>query len=147
MIIDKLPASHYTVDEVVKMLEKHTKANPVVDLDFLVNNLDVMNTARNFTIKLVQKDGNGKLYSPYHIVAVVQNNRDFEVLKDAIKKAKKRVDHVDVKPEEKVNKITTQVDDLAGSTPTARINTKSKAKYGSKMKGGELTVEKAEDVA
>lgn len=147
MILDKLPANHFKVTEICELLKKHTAKEPIVDLEFLANNLAYMQQARNYTIKLVQKDAEGNWYSPNHVVAVVETPLDLEMLKDAIRKTYKRIKNTVPEPEKKVKAITTAVDDLAGSTETARINTKSKAKYGSKMKGGELTVEKVEDVA
>lgn len=147
MILDKLPANHFKTTQIVKLLEKHTATEPVVDLEFLANNLDCMQVARNYTIKLVQKNAKGEWYSPNHVVAVVETPLDLELLKDAIRKAYKRVKNKIPEPEKQVHAITTAVDDLAGSTERARVNTKSKAKYGKKMESGELTVEKVEDAA
>lgn len=147
MILDVLPNGHFKVDEIVKLLEKHTAKKPVVDLDFLVDNMPLMNEARNYTVKIVQKDENGEWYSPAHVVAVIQNTRDLEVLKDAIRKTNKRIHGTTPEPEKKVRAITTAVDDLDGERAVNRRNTKSRAAYGKKMASGRLTVEKSEDVA
>lgn len=139
MILDKLPNGHFKVDEIVNMLKKHTAKKPIVDLQFLVDNIKYMNSARNYTIKIVKQEKDGSITPLNHVVAVIENARDLEVLKDEIKKTYKRITKKEAEPEKKVVAITTQVDDLAGSSPTARINKNSKAVYGAKMESGKGT--------
>lgn len=136
----KLPDGHIDVDTALKVLEKHTATKPVVDLDFMVDNIRYMNSAHNYTMKLMKKNKDGKYYSDMHVAVVVRTDRDLENLKYAIKETAKRVGYADVEPEKKVRTITTQVDDKAGSTSTARINKESKTSYGSKMEKGFKTV-------
>lgn len=136
-----LPAGHISTEDAIKLISKHTAKNQIIDLQFLVDNIPFMNSGHNYTIKLLQKDNNGKLYSGSHVVAVVATDRDLENLKYAIKEAAKRVTGVMPEPEKKVRKITTQVDDKAGTTPKARENKKSKTHYGSKIETGYATVE------
>lgn len=144
MILDKLPNNHFKVEEIVKVLKKHTAKNPVVDLQFLMDNLQFMDTARNYTIKLVKKDAKtGEVKSFGHVVVVVEKNLDLELLKDEIKKTYKRVTGQFVEPEKKVVAKTTQVDDLNGSNSDIRINKKSKAAYGKKIESGDMVVDKA----
>lgn len=143
MILDKLPNNHFKVEEIVKVLRKHTAKKPTVDLPFLMNNLKYMDTARNYTIKLAQKDATSGEYTyPLHVVAVVETNLDLEVLKDEIKKANLRVTGEFVEPEKKVRAVTTQVDDLDGATEGIRANKKSKATYGQKIESGDKVVDK-----
>lgn len=139
MILDKLPNGHYKVDEIVNMLKKHTAKNPVLDLQFLVDNIPYMNSARNYTVKIVKKEKDGTIKPLNHVVAVVETPRDLEVFKDEIKKAYKRITKKEVSPEKKVVAITTQIDDLKGSTPTARVNQNSDAAYGKRMESGRGT--------
>lgn len=144
MILDKLPNSFYKVEDVVKLLKKHSKKNPVFDLQVLETNLKYMQTARNFTMPVVTKDANGKIYSPGSIYAVVADNRDYEVLRWEIMKTIERVEKKIVNPDKEVKKVTTQVDDLNGSTSRVRVNKESKTKYGDKMVSMESTNEKVD---
>lgn len=138
-----LPAGHISTETAIKLIEKHTTKKPLVDLPFLVSNIPYMNSGHNYTIKLMQKNDDGEYYSATHVVAVVRTDRDLENLKYAIKEAVKRTTGCIVEPEKKVRTITTQVDDKQGSTEKARVNKKSKIKYGSKMESGSATVEEA----
>lgn len=143
MILDKLPNNHFKVEEIVKVLKKHAAKNPVVDLQFLMDNLQFMDTARNYTIKLVKKDEKtGEAKSLGHVVVVVEKPLDLEVLKDEIKKTYKRVTGQFVEPEKKVVAKTTQVDDLDGGNSDIRVNKKSKAAYGKKIETGDVVVDK-----
>lgn len=142
MILDKLPNNHFKVEEIVKVLKKHTAKNPVVDLPFLMDNIQFMDTARNYTIKLVKKEKSGEVSSLGHVVAVVEDNLGLEILKKEIKDTYKRVTGKYVEPEKKVVAKTTQVDDLNGATSDIRINKDSDAVYGKKIKSGIVTVDK-----
>lgn len=142
MILDKLPNGHWSVDDIIKVLKKHTAKNPVVDLQFLKDNLGFMDTARNYTIKLVKKNDDGEIESIGHVVAVVATNLELELLKDEIKKTYKRVTGKLEEPEKKVVAKTTTIDDLEGGTSDVRINKKSNASYGQKMESGVIDVSK-----
>lgn len=144
--MDNLPQGHITTDKAVELINKHTKANPLVDIEFLNENIRYMNSARNYTIKLLQKNDKGQYYSGMHVVAVVETDRDLENLKYAIKEAYKRVTGRVVESEKRVRAVTTQVDDKAGSASNPRVNKKSKVKYGSKMESGSATVESVEAI-
>lgn len=138
---ENLPAGHISTEKAIRLIEKHTAQKPLVDLPFLVDNIKFMNSGHNYTIKLMQKNDKGDYYSGSHVVAVVRTDRDLENLKFAIKEASKRVTGRVVEPEKEVRTITTQVDDKNGSSEKARVNKKSKTKYGSKIESGSATVE------
>lgn len=137
----KLPDGHISTDDAIKLIEKHSAKKPLVDLEFLMNNIPYMNSAHNYTIKLMQKDSKGNYYSGTHVAAVVRTDRELENLKYAIKEAHKKTTGRVVDPEKKVQAITTQIDDKNGTTEKARANTKSKAVYGAKIESGSATVE------
>lgn len=139
--MEKLPDSHISVDEAIKVIRKHTAKNPVIDLTFMLNNIRFMNSARNYTMKLLQKDKDGNVYSGMHVAIVVRTDRDLENLKYEIKEAYKRLTGKFVEPEKIVRKVTSQVDDKAGETSKLRVNTKSKAAFGDKIEKGDKTVE------
>lgn len=140
---NNLPAGHITTEQAIKLIEKHTAEKPLVDLGFLLNNIGYMNSAHNYTIKLMQKNKEGEYYSGLHVACVVRTDRDLENLKYAIKEAAKRITGRVIEPEKKVRAVTTQVDDKAGSNEKPRTNKKSKVKYGSKIESGSATVEQA----
>lgn len=146
MILDKLPNGFFKVDEVVNVLRKHTAKKPIFDLEQIANDLDYMQTARNFRLGVVKQKKTGEWYSDSSIYAVVETNRDLEVLKDEIRKTYRRVKGETPEPEKKVRKVTTQIDDLDSLDPQPRANTKSKAKYGESMKSGKLTNQTAKDI-
>lgn len=142
----KLPAGHISVEDAIKLIEKHTTKKPLVDLEFLKNNIKFMNSAHNYTIKLMQQDVGGKYYSGMHVAAVVRTDRDLENLKFAIKEAYKKATGRLVEPEKEVRAITTQVNDKAGSSSKLRVNKDSKAAFGAKIESGNITVETADEV-
>lgn len=147
MILDKLPNGFFKVDEIVNVLKKHTAKKPIFDLEQIVNDMDYMQTARNFRLGTVkQNQKTGEWYSDTSVYAVIENNRDLEVLKDEIRKTYKRVKGETPEPEKKVRKVSTQIDDLDSLDPQPRVNTKSKSKYGEKMKSGKLTNQDAGDM-
>lgn len=143
--MENLPDGHINVETAIQVLKKHTAAKPVVDLEFMLNNIKYMNSAHNYTMKLMQRDSKGNYYSARHVAIVVETDRDLQNLKFEIKETYKRITGKMVEPEKTVRKVTTQIDDKAGETSKARVNTKSKAKYGSKIESGTANVEKAED--
>lgn len=141
MILDKLPQNHFKVEEIVKVLKKHTAKKPTIDLQFMMDHLKYTDTARNFTVPVMTQGKDGKWESKGHVVAVIENAHDLEVLRWEVKETYKRITGEFVEPEKKVEAVTTSVDDLAGGTPEARPNKKSKAKYGKKIESGSLTVD------
>lgn len=146
MILDKLPNGFFSVDDLVKVLHKHTAKKPIFDLKQAVKDLDYMQVARNFRLGVWKKNEEGKWYSDSSVYAVIPNNRDLEVLKDEIKKAYKRVTGETVEPEKKVTKVSTQVDDLTTLSEQPRVNTKSKSKYGDKIVSGSSSNQIVESV-
>lgn len=144
MIYDKFPNNHFKVEDIVKVIKKHTAEKPTVDLQFLMDNIQFMDTARNYTIptNMVLNEKTGKWESRGHVAAVVVTALDLELLKDSIKKAYARVTGDFIEPEKKVVAKTTQVDDLNGSTSDIRINKNSKAKYGKKIESGNKVVDR-----
>ena len=141
--MENLPAGHITVDEAIEVIKKHSASNPVIDLPFMLNNIRFMNSARNYTMKLLQKDDQGNYYSAMHVAIVVRTDRDLENLKYEIKEAYKRLTGKFVEPEKQVRAVTSQVDDKAGETSKVRVNAKSKAAYGDKIEVGSKVVEEA----
>lgn len=136
MILDKFPNGFFSVDDLVKVLHKHTAKNPIFDLKQAVKDVDYMQVARNFRLGVVKQNKEGEWYSDSSVYAVIPNSRDLEVLKDEIKKAYKRITGETVEPEKKVTKVSTQVDDLTTFSEQPRTNTKSKSKYGDKIVSG-----------
>lgn len=141
---NNLPDGHVSVQEAIDALEKHTAKKPIVDLEFMHNNIPYMNAAKNFTMPLMQKGDNGRYYSAMHVAVVVKTARDLENLKYAIKEAHKRVTGKVADPEKKIKKFTSQVKGDEDNTSNLRVNTESDAKYGDKMKSGHATVGKKE---
>lgn len=141
MILDKLPNNHFKVEEIIKVLKKHTAKKPTVDLQDLMNNLKYMDTARNYSIGLM-KEKDGKFERFGHVVAVIETDLDLQLLKNEIKQTYKRITGKLIEPEKKVVAKTTAVNDLEGETEALRVNKKSKAAYGKKIESGDVVVDK-----
>lgn len=146
MILDKFPNGFFHVDELVTVLNKHTAKEPIFDLEQAVNDVDYMQTARNFRLGVLTKNAKGEYECNTSVYAVIATPRDLEVLKDEIKKAYKRTTGKTAEPEKKVRKVTTQVDDLDSLSSQPRANTKSSSKYGEKMKSGKFSNQDAKDI-
>lgn len=56
-----LPKDFITLDEAIKLIQSDTRKDPKVDIDFLVRNFAYIAPAHNFTIKLLKRNGAGKI--------------------------------------------------------------------------------------
>lgn len=75
-----------SVEKAINLIESHTKEEPVVDFRFLADNVGRIRTARNFTIKLVSKDKDGKVSHLAPVFVGIVNDYEKENLRHAIVK-------------------------------------------------------------
>lgn len=73
-----------SVEKAINLIESHTKEEPVVDFRFLADNVGRIRTARNFTIKLVAKDKDGKVYPLAPVFVGIASDYEKENLRHAI---------------------------------------------------------------
>ena len=73
-----------SVEKAINLIESHTKEEPVVDFRFLADNVGRIRTARNFTIKLVAKDKDGKVSHLAPVFVGITSDYEKENLRHAI---------------------------------------------------------------
>ena len=73
-----------SVEKAINLIESHTKEEPVVDFRFLADNVGRIRTARNFTIKLVAKDKDGKVSPLAPVFVGISSDYEKENLRHAI---------------------------------------------------------------
>lgn len=133
--MNNLPKGFISAEQAIKLIGKHTKSKPIVDIEFLMGNViyNRLHSAHNATIKLMTKSEDGKYHADTSIFTVLVNTRDLENFKYAIVEKYREVSgrNIDVNTCS-LRQLTTQVDDLQGETEVARVNRKSKAKPGVK---------------
>lgn len=75
-----------SVEKAIKLISKHTKEEPTVDFRFLADNVGRIRTARNFTIRLVDKGEDGKVHRIGSVWVGITNDYEKENLRHAIVK-------------------------------------------------------------
>lgn len=127
-----------SVEDAIKLIEKHTLENPTVDLLFMMDNFRRIKTSHNFLIPLAEKK-NGKTVRKYpSLTTTVYDEDDRTLLRRAIRQKFEAVTgkkFPDVRSMG-LRKISNAVDDQHGTTARQRQNSDSKIKLGDTLQSG-----------
>lgn len=137
-----LPPGFVTVERAIELIESDTRKDPVVDTEFLLNNLPYLRADFNYNIKLLKRDDSGKIVDNGNVFVAIETDWDKAKLEHAITEHYKQMSGKDIDAKNiGIRYITTENDDSLDNAAKIRVNDKPMTKVGDKLGGGTKEVQ------
>lgn len=129
-----LPRGFITIEEAIRLIESDTRKDPVVDTQFLLNNIPYLKLGQNYNIKLLTRADDGKIVENGNKYVQIITERDLVNLREAIGDHYKAVTGrlVDTNAIG-LRRMTAVSDDEKNPMARNIVNTESKIKYGDEL--------------
>lgn len=129
-----LPRGFITIQQAIALIESDTRKDPVVDTQFLLNNIPYLKLGQNYNIKLLTRDDNGNIVENGNKYVQILSERDLVNLREAISDHYKNVTGRVVDSNSiGLRRMTTVSDDEKNPTARNMVNEESKIKYGDEL--------------
>lgn len=130
-----------TVEKAIELINSDTRKDPVVDVDFLLDNLPNMRTDLNYNIKLLKRDKDGKIVDNGCVFVTITTDWEKAQLEHAIVNHHKEATGKEIDPKSiGIRYLTTENDDSITGAAKIRVNEKPMTKVGDKLGGGSKDV-------
>ena len=138
--MDNLPRGFITVDKAIELIEKDTRKVPVVDTAFMVRNYNYIREGGNFTIPLLQRDGEGKIVKIGETFCHFDDEEMAWKFRGALKRHYRDVAGRDI-DENPVRSYDTAYDSEKNSPALITVNKKPLTKAGEDLGSGNKEVQ------
>lgn len=140
---NNLSPGFISVEEAVKLIASDTRSNPVVDVNFMLNNIPFLRVNGNFNIKLLRRNEKGAVVENGSKFVQIANEWELAQLKHAIVEKKKELTGKDIDPETiGVRAMTTAIDEETNPQGRLSVNDKPMTKFGDPTTTGERNITK-----
>lgn len=134
-----LPKGFITIDDALALMEADTRTNPVVDTSFMMRHYTYSRTGGNFTIPLLARDAQGKIYRKGETFIHFEGEEDLWKFRGALKRHYKALAGKEI-DENPVRHISTAVDPEKNPQGRPIPNDKPITKAGQDLGSGEVTM-------
>lgn len=131
-----------SIDDAIKLIEKDTRKDPVVDISAMVDASPYIRVNGNFTIKLLTRDKNGAIVENGNKFVQIASEWDKSRLKHALFEHHKQASGKVLNPDTiGLKSLTTTIDEDANPSGKLKEMDKPMTKFGDSTSGGTRAVE------
>lgn len=131
-----------SIDDAIRLIDKDTRKDPVVDVDYMVNASPYIRVNGNFTIKLLTRAADGRIVENGVKFVQIASEWDKSRLKHAIFEHYKNATGKEIIEESiGLKSLTTTIDEDKNPSGMLRAMDKPMTKLGDSTNGGSQVVE------
>lgn len=139
---ETLAPGFITVAEALDLINSFTREKPTVDINFLLDNMELIQEKHNLTIRMPRKQivdsmGNRKWTSDPSVHITIRTLLEQEQVRDAVKKKYQEMTGKTLNVEELgLRRVTTVMDDQKNKDSRPMVNEESEIKLGDTINSG-----------